>query len=109
MKSIMNFIVALAGLLFLAAIGYVGLVLYAGLPEVEFVSNIGGLYVGLSAAGGLNFWNALPLLLIALFSFFNFFGRSIKILFFIILVLVIVLDVLVLFFPDVIVDIVGKQ
>ena len=106
--KVMNFILALASLLFLACIGYCGLVAYAGLPEVELITNIGGAYVVAGAAGGIDFYSAIPLLLVTLFAFCNFFGRSIKILFFIILILVIVLDVVVLFFPDVLVDILGK-
>ena len=109
MKNIMYFILAIASLLFLGCIGYSGLVVYAGLPEVELISNIGGMYVLASAAGDFNFWTAIPVLIVALFAFFNLFDRNIKILFFVILILVIVLDVLVLFFPDVIVQIVGKQ
>lgn len=105
MKSIIYFILAILSLLFLASIGYAGLTLYVDAPSIDVVNDIGGMYVGLSAAGGLNFWNAIPLLIISLFAFFNFFDKNIKILFFIILILVIALDVIVLFFPDILLKI----
>ncbi|MBR4408020.1 MAG: hypothetical protein IKT27_06865 [Clostridia bacterium] len=108
MKNVMYFILSLASLLVLACVGYVGLSNFIELPAVEIITNIGAPYVLSSTLGTLDFWTCLPLLIMTLFAFFNFFGRNLKIILFIVLILVIALDVVVLFFPDVIVQIMGK-
>lgn len=104
MKQVLYFVLSIVALLVLMCIGYSGLshILVETLPTVGIIDSVAApFYFGWPTLSW-SFWSYIPLLILTLFCLVNFGGKGIKILFFVILILVIVLDVLVLFFPDVI-------
>ena len=89
MKSLLNFIFSLASLAYLALFVFYRLSIL-GVIEINFASEF-MMYV-------LTYG---PILLLSLFALVDFASRSIKLLFLIILIVVIIAGVLVLFFPEI--------
>ena len=89
MKSLLNFIFSLASLAYLALFVFYRLAIL-GVIEINFASEF-MMYV-------LTYG---PILLLSLFALVDFASRSIKLLFLIILIVVIIAGVLVLFFPEI--------
>ena len=102
MKNFVYFFLAFASMLFLACIGYTGLSAAGFLPELAIINTIAGIFAGTGHLTDVSLFSFIPLVIIALFAFINFFGKNLKILFFIITILLIALDVIVLFFPTII-------
>ena len=90
MKSLLNFIFSLASLAYLALFVFYRLAIL-GVIETKFFASEFMMYV-------LTYG---PILLLSLFALVDFASRSIKLLFLIILIVVIIAGVLVLFFPEI--------